>query len=352
MPHFTLPTRPLGRTGLAVTELGMGTAPLGGMYRAVPTRDAEGALRAAWDAGIRYFDSAPMYGLGKCEHLLGAALRQAGEDGGGGWVISTKVGRLMRHGRPGAPLPPAAPRNEFDSGWHSGLGFTEVFDYSYDGVMRSYDDSQQRLGLTAIDVLLVHDIGHATHGERQAHHWQALTSGGGFKALGELRAAGCIRGYGLGVNEWEVVRQALEETDLDCCLLAGRYSLLDQSGHRHLYAACQARGVAVIAAGVFNSGILVSGDAKFNYVDAPREIVERAAAWRALAAEHGVPLQAAAVQFPLAHPAVATVVVGVRSAQEVSENVAWHAARIPAAFWEAARTQGWIDGDCPLPAGR
>ena len=345
-------TRPLGRTGLHVTELGLGTAPLGGMYRAVPTRDAQGALQAAWAGGLRFFDTAPMYGLGRCEHLLGDTLRLAREDDPAArWVLSTKVGRLMRNARPGAPLPPAGPRNEFDSGWHSGLAFNEVFDYTYDGVMRSYEDSQQRLGLARIDLLLVHDIGRVTHGARHDKHWGDLTRGGGFKALAELRAAGCIAGFGLGVNEWEAVRDAMNEADIDCCLLAGRHTLLDQTGHQHLFAACRERGVAVIAAGVFNSGILVSGDVKFNYVDAPAEIVERAASWRALAAEHGVPLQAAALQFPLAHPAVATVVVGARTAAEVQQCLAWRAVAVPAAFWQAARQRGFIVGDCPVPGG-
>jgi len=343
--------RSFARSALEVSELGMGSAPLGGLYRPVTTADATEALQAAWDLGVRYFDSAPMYGLGRCEHLVGTLLRGKEEETGRqDWVLSSKVGRLLRNPRPGAPLPPPLPRNKYDSGWQSGLSFTEVFDYSYDGVMRSYEDSQQRLGLPRIDILYVHDIGRATHGERHDKQWNDLVTGG-FKALGELRAGGYIKAVGLGVNEWQSIREALDVFDLDCCLLAGRYTLLDQSALPDLLAACTARQVSVVMAGVFNSGILVSGgDQKFNYIDAPAEILEHVARLKALCDRFEVPLAAAALQFPLAHPAAASVVVGARSAAEIRQAAAWFRQPIPAEFWSALHESGLIDAAAPLPA--
>src|ERR1700712_752329 len=214
------------RSSIEVTLLGMGTAPLGGLYADVPQKRARAALEAAWNAGMRYFDTAPMYGHGRSEHLTGDFLRAHPPQDA--WRISTKVGRLMTNERPGRTLPPSAVKNEFDAGWHNGLPFIELFDYSHDGIMRSFDDSQQRTGLQRLDILYVHDIGRVTHGAAHDMHWSALTKGGGFKALAELRGAGNISAIGLGVNEWEVIRDALDEIDLDCCLLAGRYTLLDQ----------------------------------------------------------------------------------------------------------------------------
>ncbi len=247
--------RHLKRAGIDVTALGMGTAPLGGLYTAVPLDQARGAMRAAWDCGIRYFDTAPMYGLTRCEHLTGELLR---EEDPSSFAVSTKVGRLMSFDRPGRQLPPEGPKNEFDSGWNNGLSFREVFDYSYDAILRSYDDSRQRTGLSKLDILFVHDIGRVTHGALHDHHWGALTKGGGFRALEELRAAGLIAGFGLGVNETQVILDAMEEADLDVCLLAGRYTMLDGSATDKLLPKALERDVALVVGGVFNSGILAS----------------------------------------------------------------------------------------------
>jgi len=208
--------RSVGKTGLEVTALGMGTAAMGGLYAPVSAEASLAALEAAWAAGIRHFDSAPMYGLGRSEHLLGHFLREKAEAA----TVSTKVGRLMARERPGRPLPPAPPKNPLDSGWHNGLTFREIFDYSYDGIMRSFDDSGQRTGLEKLDLLFVHDIGTVTHGEAQAAHWSALTKGGGFRALDELRTAGLITGFGLGVNECD--RPGCDERGRSTSLLAGR----------------------------------------------------------------------------------------------------------------------------------
>jgi D-threo-aldose 1-dehydrogenase len=271
--------RPLGRTGLSVTALGLGTAPLGGLYAPLPRSQAFDLLECAWEQGIRYFDTAPMYGLTRSEHLTGHALREKTEP----FILSTKVGRLMTTDRAGRRLPPEPPKNPLDPGWYNGLPFREVFDYSYDGIMRSYDDSQQRLGLARLDILYVHDIGRVTHGALHDHHWGALTTGGGFRALQELKAAGDIAGFGLGVNEWEAIRDALEETDLDCCLLAGRYTLLDRSAEQTLLPLVQKRDVAIVLGGVFNSGILATparGAQKFDYADAPSDVVVKVEALR------------------------------------------------------------------------
>jgi D-threo-aldose 1-dehydrogenase len=321
--------RKVTRSGLEVTALGLGCAAFGGLYRDAPAADARAALQAAWDRGIRYFDVAPMYGLGRAEHLLGNFLREAAMPVAEA-VVSTKAGRLMVAPRPGRAVN-AVPKNAFDTGWVNGLSFEEVFDYSYDGILRSFDDSQQRMGRPEIDLVFLHDIGTLTHGDRNAAHWADLTSGG-FRALEELRAAGIIGGFGLGVNETAVIKAAMEETDLDCCLLAGRYTLLDRDGAGLLDKAA-ARGVSIVAGGVFNSGVLAGGDAKFNYVDAPPEIMARVARLQALCASHGVPLGAAAIQFPLRHPGVTSVVVGARTARTINTSADWFEVAIPEALW-------------------
>ena len=321
--------RKVTRGGLEVTALGLGCAAFGGLYRAAPLADAHAALQAAWDRGIRYFDTAPMYGLGRAEHILGDFLRGAATRASEA-VVSTKAGRLMVAPRPGRAAQ-AAPKNPFDSGWVNGLNFVEVFDYSYDGIMRSFDDSQQRLGRPEIDLIFLHDIGRVTHGDRNEAHWQDLTSGG-FRALEELRAAGVIKGFGLGVNETAVIEAAMAEADLDCCLLAGRYTLLDRDGADLLDKTAR-RGVAIVAGGVFNSGILAGGDAKFNYVDAPAQVVHRVERLKAICASHGVPLGAAAIQFPLRHLGVTSVVVGARTARTITTSADWFETQIPDALW-------------------
>lgn len=324
--------RKLASTGIEVTALGLGTAPLGGLYADVPTAQALEVMDTAWDLGIRYFDTAPMYGLTRSEHLTGHALR----DRDGSHVLSTKVGRLMTTVRAGRDLPPEAPKNPLDPGWWNGLPFREVFDYTYDGVMRSYDDSQQRLGMARIDLLYVHDIGRVTHAGLHDHHWRQLTRGGGFRALQELKAAGDIRGFGLGVNEWQAIRDALEETDLDCCMLAGRYSLLDRDAAKTFLPLAQARGVGLVLAGVYNSGILAApagGRTKFNYADADPATIARVEALRAVCADYGVPLAAAAIRFPMRHPAVTCVVVGAKTGAQLRQNVEWFDTPLPEAIW-------------------
>jgi len=334
-------TRRLKRSGIDLTVLGLGTAPLGGLYAPVPTADARGAIAAAWDRGIRYYDTAPMYGLGRCEHLAGEFLR---DQDPASFRISTKVGRLMSFERPGRTLPPEPPKNEFDSGWHNGLPFREVFDYTYDAILRSYDDSRQRTGLGRLDILFVHDIGRVTHGERHDHHWGQLTTGGGFRALMELKAAGLIAGFGLGVNEWEVIRDAMQEADLDVSMLAGRFSLLDDSSVETFLPLARKHEVDLVIAGVFNSGILAStsGRKKFNYVDAPAEVIAKAEKLGEVCARFGVPLPAAAVQYPLRHPAATVVAVGAKTAAQINTTVDWFETPIPDELWAALEAEGLI----------
>ena len=330
--------RPVGKTGLSLTAMGFGCASLGGLYAPVRASDAIATLQAAWDSGMRYFDVAPMYGQTRSEHLLGQFLR---DDETADRVVSTKVGRLFANGRPGKVLPPAPPKNPLDPGWHNGLPFEELFDYSYDGIMRSFDDSQQRMGTDRLDFLFVHDIGTVTHGAANSGHWQDLTSGG-FRALTALRDAGLIAGFGLGVNEWEVIDAAMDEVQLDCCLLAGRHSLLEQDAVGLLDRAL-AQGTAIVVGGVFNSGILATGaggNFKFNYKDASPEIVARTQQLAGICAAFGVPLGAAAVQFPFRHPAVVSVLVGAKHPDRLRQSVAWFEADIPAALWDALRGQG------------
>ncbi|MDG4648676.1 aldo/keto reductase [Roseibacterium sp. SDUM158017] len=318
------------RPGRDLPPLGLGAAAFGGLYSAVSVEDALATLGAAVEAGIGYFDVAPMYGLGRAEHLVGHYLRELAPKGTT-VRLSTKVGRLLARSRPGRELPPEPPRNPFDTGWRNGLKFREIFDYSYDGILRSFDDSQQRLGLPEIDLLFVHDIGRLTHGDRHDLHWRDLTTGG-FRALTELRDAGLIRGFGLGVNETAVAKDAMQEADLDCCLIAGRYSLLDRQAEP-LIAMAQARGVGIVIGGVFNSGILAGGPAKFDYVDAPPDIRARVSEMSRLCAEFGVPLGAAAVQFPRRNPGVTSVLVGARTARDVAEASGWSGMTIPEELW-------------------
>ncbi|MGD0733457.1 MAG: aldo/keto reductase [Terracidiphilus sp.] len=323
--------RKIASTGLEVTALGYGSCPLSGLYCDVPTAQALDVLSTAWDLGIRYFDTAPFYGNGRVEHLIGQILRERE----GSYVLSSKVGRLMTTERAGRKLPPEPPKSPLAPIWWNNLPFREIFDYSYDGVMRSFDDSQQRLGMPRIDMLYVHDIGRVTHADLHDLHWRALTSGGGFRALQELKAAGNIRGFGLGVNEWEVIRDALEETDLDCCMLAGRYSLLDRSAET-FFPLAQRRNVALAIGGVYNSGILAApkrGRKIFNYADAGPEIVTRVEALRAVCDDYNVPLAAAAISFPMRHPAVTCVVIGANTPPQLRQNVDWFNAGLPEAIW-------------------
>ena len=328
-------TRACARAGLRLSALGMGCAPIGGLYQAVTEEQARAAVDAAWELGMRYFDTAPYYGYTRSERRLGAAL--AGRPRGD-YVISTKVGRVME---PDASVRPG------EDGWADPLPFRPRYDYSYDGVLRSYEDSLQRLGVEQIDILFVHDIGAATHGAQHQHYWQQLTQGGGLRALQGLREQGCVRAIGLGVNEWEVVRDAMQECALDCTLLAGRYTLLEQGALSPFLEACQRQGNAIVIGGPFNSGVL-AGNGKFNYADAPPAVLARVEAIAAVCREFDVPLQAAALQFPLAHPAVVSCIPGAHGVAQLRQNAAWFEQAIPPALWQELKRRGLIDERAPV----
>ena len=323
----------------------MGTAPLGNLYARVPEADAPELVGRARAAGIRYFDTAPHYGNGLAEHRLGAALREVPR---GSYVLSSKVGRLLVPDE-------AAPRDQ--NSYVDVLPFVQRYDYGYEGTLRSIEDSLQRLGLARIDIVYIHDIDRATHGDAQPLRFREAMEGA-IPALAELKAAGRIAGYGLGVNDWRVCVDALKHADLDFILLAGRYTLLDHTALPELLPECERRGTRVVIGGPYNSGILASGAHPsggavpyFNYAPAPRDVIDRVARIEDVCRAYSVPLRAAALQFPRAHPAVATVVVGARTPSEIVENAALANAPIPGSFWRALAAAGLLPGGAPLPAG-
>lgn len=334
--------RVLGTTGLSVTELGFGGAPLGNLFRPLPDETGRATLAAAKAAGFGYFDTAPFYGFGLSERRMGDALR------GGDFVVSTKVGRVLD------PVDGPVNANDVRHGYATPMPFAPVFDYSYDAVMRSYEESLQRLGLARIDMLYIHDIGRMTHGDENAFRMAELTGGGGLKALEELRASGAIAGFGLGVNEVAACLDVMDHARLDAILLAGRYTLLEQAPLDDLFPACEAAGTAIVIGGPFNSGILATGAksgaaATFNYEAAPRAVIERVAAIEAICDAHDVPLPAAALQFPLAHPLVASVIPGLDSPARVEQAVTLYNTPVPAALWADMKAKGLLRADAPTP---
>ncbi|MDV3456956.1 aldo/keto reductase [Sphingomonas sp. HF-S4] len=328
-----IPTRRLGTTGLALPELGLGTAPLGNLYREVTDVDAATTISAALAGGMRYADTAPYYGFGLAEKRLGAGLP---ED----MIVSTKVGRLLE--------PTTAVSGE-RHGFRSPEPFEPVYDYSYDGVLRSHEASLARLGLDRIDILLVHDIGRLTHGACHAERMTELA--GGLRALERLRGGGAISAFGIGVNECAVALELLDRNPLDLILLAGRYTLLDQSALDALLPRCAALGTGVVIGGPYNSGILAGqgpGD-HYDYQAAPAPILQKARAIAAVCARQSVALGAAALQFTLAHPVVASVVPGLARPAEVAETLARYAAPIPAQLWAELKQEGLLRADAPVP---
>jgi D-threo-aldose 1-dehydrogenase len=335
---------PALRRRLADNAPALGCAPLGNLFRALDEAEADGVVREAWTAGVRYFDTAPHYGHGLSEHRLGSVLRTLPRDG---FVLSTKVGRILTPD-------PAAPRSAFS--YVDALPFVQHYDYTGKGFLRSVEDSLQRLGLARIDLVYVHDIDATTQGRAQPDRFKDLLDSG-LPALARLKTEGVIAGYGLGVNEVGICLDTLAHADLDVLLLAGRYTLADQDALAQLLPECIRRDVAVVLGGPFNSGILASGAHPrdgtapyFNYKPAPADVIARVAAIEVVCAEFVVPLKAAALQFPRAHPAVACVLAGARTPQEVAENIALARRPIPAAFWQALAQRGLVDHAAPLPA--
>jgi D-threo-aldose 1-dehydrogenase len=326
--------RRIGRTGVEVTELGLGCATLGGSRIDVPAQTAEAIVAAAWDAGVRYVDTAPFYGVGQAERAVGDALRDRPRDE---WVLSTKVGCLLRPN----------PTGVHADGRRHPLPFDPAYDYSYDGIMRSFEDSLQRLGLARIDILYVHDIGVYQHGKEAHPALMRTLRESGYRALEALRG-GAVRAIGIGVNEREVLLEAMEWGEWDAFLLAGRYTLLEQAPLDDLLPKCIAAGTSIVVGGPLNSGILAGRDT-WNYSPAPPDIVAKVKAIAAICDAHQVPLPAAALQFPLAHPAVAAIIPGPRNADEFRANLALLRHPIPAALWDDLRQAGLLHPDAPVP---
>ncbi len=327
--------RPLGRTSLEVTVLGLGCATLGGHRVPVTREEAQAIVRAAWARGVRYVDCAPFYGYGQAERCVGDVLREVPRDE---CVLSTKVGRLLR-ARTQAPA---------TEPYRHPLPFNTAFDYTYDGVMRAFEDSLQRLGLGRIDVLYAHDIGAGQHKEAHPEVMRTFRDGG-YRALEKLRREGLVRAIGIGVNEPEVLLEAMEWGDWDAFLLASRYTLLEQGPLDNLLPKCVQSGISIVVGAVHNTGILAGRDS-WNYKPAPPEIAARVKAIQAVCDRHSVPLMAAALQFPLAHPAVSAVLPGPRNVQEMEENSDLLRYPIPTALWADLRNAKLLHPDAPTPS--
>ena len=340
--------RPLGRTNLELTGLGFGGAPLGNLWTAVSDAEAQEALQAAWGSGIRYFDTAPWYGIGLSEHRVGTFLRGVPREE---YVLSTKVGRLLR------PWPRryGHPKHAHKGIWRDALEFEVRFDYSYGGIMRSFEDSLQRLGVAEVDMLLIHDLDrfyHSPEGQYQARLDQLAN--GGIDALRDLRAEGKVSAIGAGINCAGVIPDLLGLADLDVFLVAGPYTLMDQQILATELQQCQDAGVGIVIGAAFGSGLLINGvgDAerlKAMQVDA--ETVDRLRRLDAVCKSVGVPLPCAAVQFPAAHPAVVSLVFGATNRAQVEQTVGWFRASIPDRLWDQLKAEGLLADGAPVPGG-
>ncbi|MCT7378492.1 aldo/keto reductase [Chelativorans salis] len=330
----------LASRGITFTELGFGTAPLGNLYRAISDEEAEAALEAAWETGCRYFDTAPLYGLGLAETRLNRFLRGRKRDD---YVLSTKVGRLLR----------VAPPQE-----RTGIGKffdtptrREVYDYTYDGVMRSVEFSLERLGIDRIDILYAHDLDVFNHGSKEALKVkleELMRSG--YYALLSLRDQGVIKAFGAGVNEWQPCQWLAEHGDFDLFLLAGRYTLLEQESLETFLPLCEDRGIGIVLGGPYNSGILATGPkpgAFYNYSEAPKDILEKVGRIEAVCERHGAKLIEAALKFPLLSPLVCSVIPGGQSADQVKANRAILDADIPAELWSDLKAEGLMHPAAP-----
>lgn len=333
----------IGQTRLRVTALGFGCASMGNLFQAVSDSDARETLYAAWDSGMRYFDTAPYYGLGLSERRLGDALRDRARQE---YIISTKVGRLLK---PDTSVTDDSVRY----GFASPMPFRPEYDYSYEGIMRSFEASLHRLGVSHIDILLVHDIGELTHGAENKRHLRDFEHGG-YKALDELRKSRDISAIGLGVNEWEICETVMAFGQFDCFLLAGRYTLLEQLALDSFLPKCLEHGASVILGGAYNSGILATGTqgaivGNYNYEPAPKHIIDKVKRIEAIADDHNVTLAAAALQFPLAHDAVASVIPGLGKPSRVKRTLDLFQELIPQQFWDDLRSADLLAQAAPTP---
>ncbi|GKQ41447.1 aldo/keto reductase [Streptomyces sp. A012304] len=325
-------TTTLGGGAVEATRLALGCAGIGNLYRPVTDEDAHATVDAAWDAGIRTFDTAPHYGLGLSERRLGAALRGRPRDT---YTVSTKVGRLLE------PNPQDGHGDDLADGFAVPATHRRVWDFTADGVLRSLEASLDRLGLDRVDIALLHDP--------DDHAEQALREA--YPALERLRAEGVVGAIGVGMNQSALPARFLRETDIDVVLLAGRYTLLEQDGLAELLPEAAARGRSVIVGGVFNSGLLTAPKpgATYDYAPAPRPVLDRALRLLEVTERHGVPLRAAALRFPFGHPAVASVLTGARSPEEVRDTVEQLGRPVPDALWDELRAEGLLAEGTPVP---
>ena len=320
----------LGSSGLSVTRLGLGCAPLGDLYGSISDEQASEVVRRAVSLGLNLIDTAPLYGSGKSEKRVGQGLADMPRDS---YILATKVGRVLE------------PSEGVDRGqeiFENPPPFVPVFDFSYDGVMRSFDESLERLGVDRIDILHIHDP--------DDHYEEAI--GNAYPALDKLRSEGVISGVSAGMNQWEMLARFARSGEFDCFLLAGRYSLLDQSSLDELLPLCLEKNVGIMAGGTYNSGILAKGaqkGAKYNYADAPSEILEKAQGLEVVAQRHQVSLKAASSQFVLAHPAITTIIPGTRQPDRVNENFQLLQEEIPVDFWAELKAENLIRKDAPVP---
>ena len=331
--------RRVGRTEVEVTVLSFGAAPIGNFMRPFTDTSARDMVDQAWDQGVRYFDTAALYGHGLSEYRLGHALRERPRDS---YVLSTKVGRVLR----------PAPLGSFDAGlWVDTPPMEAQFLYTYDGVMRAFEDALQRLMTDHVEIVLMHDVDRYTHGDTKDEMFTTAVEDG-FKALLELRDQGVVQAIGFGVNEADVLEEAVRRTDSDSVLLAGRYTLLEQQPLDNLLPLCEERGVGVVLGGVYNSGILATGPhpgAKFNYGPAGEDVMETARRIEKVCQHYGVPLPAVAIQFAAAHPAVASVCIGSRTQEQQAGTARYLDTVIKPEVWSDLRAEGLIREDAPTP---
>lgn len=333
--------RPIGKTGLEISRIGFGGAPIGDVVRAPSYVAAQDLLAAAWDSGIRYFDTAPFYGAGLSERRIGDFLRPKPRDE---YVLSTKVGRLL------------VPDREYGMQRYAGdpaaMPFRPVFDFTYDGVMKSFEMSLQRLGLERIDILFLHDLGRMSQRDNHEKTFAQATQGGGIRALEELRASGTVKAIGAGVNEWQVIDQLMDHGRFDVFLLANRYTLLDQEVIDTLFPRIEREGVAIVIGAPLNSGILATGPvpgALFDYAPASEAMLEKTRRIKALTDKYGTTLIRAALSFPLGHPAVTAIIPGYIKREEFEDNMAGYRLPIAPALWDELRAAGLMHRDAPSP---
>ena len=336
---MSITLRPLGNTAIQLTSLGCGGTAIGNMFKAVSEDEAQTTLSSAWSAGVRYFDTAPLYGHGLSEHRFGTAFRGFDPNP---FIFSTKVGWRLNPARgadTGAGLFENVPP------------FTRKLDYSYDGTMRSFEDSLQRLGRDRVDICLIHDCDRRNQGSDYPARFKEAMAGS-YKALLKLREEGVVEAIGCGLNEWQACEAFARAGDFNCFLLAGRYTLLDQESLDSFMPLCASRGIGIVLGGPYNSGILITGAVKgalYDYAPAKPDIMARVKKIEAVCKRHKVPLKAAALQFPLHHSVITSVIPGMRSPAEVKENLKLISHKIPKDFWRELRSEKLIRVEAPIP---